>query len=224
MAARIIVLLIAALGAGCAPLFDRHRPAGDAPPDDTAVAAAAGVEITTDSDAWWGVPPELTELIPVQVTIENDSEWPLRLGYQDFALVTPSERLSPLPPFDLERAATALKASYAFPWSGFHLAPHLTPFYRGFWTGGWEFAHDPRYYETSYDTLTAIIEPTADMARKALPEGVLEPGGRITGFLYFPDCNDCTRATLVADLVDADSRQRVASVQLSMTLNPSSSN
>lgn len=52
--------------------------------------------------------------------------------------------------------------------------------------------------------------PTERMIRRALPEGVLEPGGAVAGFLYFDEVDDETRritfeADLVAPVPDAPS-------------------
>lgn len=48
------------------------------------------------------------------------------------------------------------------------------------------------------------------MLRKGLPEGVLEPGGRVTGFLYFEGIGpDVDRVRLLADFPDAVTDERV---------------
>jgi hypothetical protein len=50
---------------------------------------------------------------------------------------------------------------------------------------------------------------------RALPEGVLEPGGRVTGFLYFEDIDvgKDDKATFVTDLVNASTGQTVGAIR-----------
>ena len=58
------------------------------------------------------------------------------------------------------------------------------------------------------------------MVQKALPEGVLEPEGRITGFLYFEDADfDPDRGTFVADLVDAKSLRRLGRIEAQLEID-----
>jgi hypothetical protein len=44
--------------------------------------------------------------------------------------------------------------------------------------------------------------PTSDMLQRALPEGVLAPGGRISGFVYFDHVLDVVHVTFVAHLIE----------------------
>jgi hypothetical protein len=77
---------------------------------------------------------------------------------------------------------------YGGGWSGFRVYGGLRHYYgpRGFyWYGAgfyppyysdWVFWWGPRYYP---------VGPSEDVLALALPEGVLSPGGHVTGFLYF---------------------------------------
>ena len=63
--------------------------------------------------------------------------------------------------------------------------------------------------------------PTGDMVQKALPEGVLEAGGRVTGFLYFEDIDvgkDDT-ATFVTDLVNASNGETVGAIRIPLEID-----
>ena len=63
---------------------------------------------------------------------------------------------------------------------------------------------DPLYYQSYYGTLRQIGTPSDEMLARAIPEGVLANGGRISGFLYFehlPKEEPVPR--FVADLVNA---------------------
>jgi hypothetical protein len=58
------------------------------------------------------------------------------------------------------------------------------------------------------------------MVQKALPEGVLQPGGRIAGFVYFEHAdfpND--RGTLVFDLRDAPTIRRLGRVEAAIEID-----
>ena len=64
-------------------------------------ATAVGVTVTVKADAWSGQPAELTQVIPLLVTIENNSQVPIRLRYSEFRLAGDGERASVLPPFEI---------------------------------------------------------------------------------------------------------------------------
>ena len=63
--------------------------------------------------------------------------------------------------------------------------------------------------------------PTGAMVQKALPEGVLEPGGRVTGFLYFEDIDvgKDDRATFVTDLVNASGGETVGAIRIPLEID-----
>jgi hypothetical protein len=71
-------------------------------------------------------------------------------------------------------------------WRGYHVYGGLRGYYGPgalywggpYWyaPGSWVFYWGPRYYP---------MGPSADVLQYALPEGVLEPGGHVNGFLYF---------------------------------------
>jgi hypothetical protein len=207
------IAVAAVTAAGCAPPFG-YRPAVH---DGRGAAVVhAGVRVSAAAGAWRGA-PLAGRLWPVRITIDNESERPLRVGYRDFTLITEDgHRLPALPAFDLAGKDARIPKRYAYPWSGFHLAPHLFTFYRGFWTGAWPFAHDERAYESRYRTLRAEMAPSVEMQRHALPEGVLEPGGYITGTLYFSLPAPAT--TLTATLVDAASQESFGTVEVPVVL------
>ena len=64
--------------------------------------------------------------------------------------------------------------------------------------------YDPYYYD-AYETYYADIDlPTPEMLQHALPEGVVDPGGSVTGFIYFEDVSDdVPRVEFRGQLVDA---------------------
>jgi hypothetical protein len=80
----------------------------------------------------------------------------------------------------------------------------------GFWGPGY-WGWDPYYAPPR------IIEPlpTRDMVRKALPEGTLESGGSVDGFLYFPEVSDrAQHVELTARLVDANTGEAFGTLRI----------
>jgi hypothetical protein len=57
------------------------------------------------------------------------------------------------------------------------------------------------------------------MVAKALPEGVLRPGGRIEGFLYFDEGFDSERATFQLDLVDAETSRQLGMAAIPLEID-----
>ena len=56
------------------------------------------------------------------------------------------------------------------------------------------------------------------MLQQALPEGVLQPGGTAAGFLYFHRLRDNGPVRFSAELVNPNSRETIASVEIPMVL------
>lgn len=85
--------------------------------------------------------------------------------------------------------------------------------YGSYWWPGW---YDPWFYGPTY-AVPYYIEPlpTRDMVRRALPEGTLEPGASISGFLYFQDVgNREDSVTLRARLVDAQTEEGIGEITI----------
>jgi len=160
---------------------------------NVAEASAAGVSVKVTGDAWKGDPQDLGTLFtPVRVTLENHSGKTLRVSYRDFTLGGGSGfKYAAIPPM---KARGTLSSSAARPspslrqasWEhrGFMVAPHYSYLYPGLdpWPG--VFAYDPLYYDTIYSRWPERL-PTQDMLSEALPEGVVQDGGSVSGFVYF---------------------------------------
>lgn len=202
------------------------RPAPEAQvvpgPGTGAVAADEGVQLEARTGAWNGFPNNLAyEVTPVLVTITNESEIPLRIRYDEFQLVSPSGKtFAALPPFDMVRTVTDQIGFVEYPLWGFSIAPHLSPYYPWLTPFDGPFAYDPFYYQRYYPVFARIQLPTADMLQKALPEGVLEPQGRLSGFLYFePVGDEVTRVDFKAELPNARATEQVAAVSIPFILS-----
>ena len=61
--------------------------------------------------------------------------------------------------------------------------------------------------------------PTAALAQHGLMEGVLQPAGRVTGFIYFAGLDDGDTIDLVSTFVDASTDAAIATVQMSFELD-----
>lgn len=181
--------------------------------NSAAITEQEGVRLTADGSAWRGFPSDLERRItPVYVRLENQGQRPLRIQYKDFSLVGQESRFrySALPPMSLQRATSSRdteapatispaqvtlgRGGYAYgPWRGWGPtwgSPWNRPFYGPYFSG------PPYYYDPPL--------PTEDMLHNALPEGTLEPGGTMQGFLYFQGVTRREDAvTLQVKMVDA---------------------
>lgn len=177
--------------------------------------------MVVSGDAWKGTPADLEDaLTPIQANIQNTSDKPLRVRYNEFELVTASGfRSHAIPPLRIEGSITRTSLAPAYPWHGFYLAPYYRPFYRpslGYWDG--PFFYDPFYYG-SYYTIWREPLPSEDMLEKAMPEGVLQAGGRLRGFLYFQKIpKDQKEVTFTASLVDADTEESFGKIAVPFVL------
>src|SRR5690606_18914943 len=85
-----------------------------------------------------------------------------------------------------------------------YVAPHLRRYYPWIEPYGGYYPSVIDYYDRYYPQFLRIPLPTGDMIQKALPEGVLMPGGTLTGFLYFENVDgDVPSVDFTAELVEA---------------------
>ena len=211
-------LLICLAGVACAHTA-QLVPAPDAPRlNGAAVAEAEGIRLTAGGQRWSGEPRDLANIVtPLYVTVENGSSTPIRIRYREVELIYPNGlQVSAIPPFQIQRPGTqTVVAGPAFAADGFYLHPRYHGFYPGMplWEGPWDY--DPFMYEQMYGSWEPSL-PTRDMLTNALPEGVLQPGGRAAGFLYFHRVSSEGRVTLEFDAVDANTRARIAALRIPM--------
>ena len=217
----VLAIVIAAAACVTTPELKPLPQIGRIGPDSVR-AIDAGVAVVARTDRWRGTPPDLNVVIPLQTTIDNGSKQPLRVRYEEFRLVTDKDRRVPaLPPFDIKGSESvpvgtvgAPLAPYPYTYSGFFIAPYLHAYYPAFSPYTGPFAYDPFFYSTYYPAFAQIPLPTGDMVQKALPEGVLEPGGRITGFLYFQGLDHARTVRLVADFVNAKNDEKFGGISI----------
>ncbi len=221
----IAVLLLAGIGCANRPEL---RPAEGATvlteEKDIAIAEVQNVRFEVDGGAWDGFPEELTEVVPVRVTVENRSNHPVRIKYEDVSLIgTRGSEFAALPPLQVsgvEEVEIGIGGSGPVPYhprffyDRFYIAGAYGPYYTGLspWRG--PFSYDPLYYNNYY--LKWPVElPTVSMIQQSLPEGVISPGGQISGFIYFQDVpDDMDRVTFRAQVVNAETGERMGTIDI----------
>jgi hypothetical protein len=218
--ALIVLTAAIALGlTGCASRQLVPAPEAQLMPGrhDTAVAESDGVRTTVQSQAWSGRPASLPQQItPLEVTVVNHSDRPVRITYDDFTLTGSSGfTYSALPPYKITGSVREPVMVPRFSYSGFYVAPFYRPFYPGVpvWAAS-PWRYNPYYYNRVWADWPVQL-PTRDMREKAIPAGVLQPGGRVSGFLYFPKLpRDTTTVTFKQTLVDSNTQQTIAAVEV----------
>ena len=153
--------------------------------DAAAYTVVDGVRCTAESSAWEGRPGDLpSSVAPMKVRIRNDSDRPVRVRYQDFALLGSSgRRYHPLPlvPRQHETGVT-IDPLYAA--DKFFVAPLLHDVYPDLPAWSKPLPRDEALYDEAYARWGAV-RPDRHVLREGMPEGMLEAGGSVTGFLYF---------------------------------------
>ncbi len=183
--------------------------------EERAIESVKGVRMTATSDSWTGRPSVKQEVTPVKVTIRNNHGSPIRVRYEDFALINPAgERYAALPPYNIEgeikepfiASAYDPVASPDFYYQGFYIAHPYAPVYPTVPPATGPFYYDPYYYNRYYRYWMEIPLPTPEMLAQALPEGVINDGGEVSGFVYFERVNpDAPRVQFTADLIGVPS-------------------
>ncbi len=177
----------------------------------------SGVTLVADPDGW-PADPELADqgITAVHVRVLNDSDEPIAVRYRSFQLTSElGDARRPLPPLPMERERPSARATLpAVDALRFRFAPYYVDLVGDStlcWPGGMEL--DPYYYG-SYERWPTDL-PSRAMVRAALPEGVLEPGGWLSGVLYFESmAPEARRVTLHVALDRPLGDQRVATVEV----------
>lgn len=229
-------LLAAALSGCVVTTVLRPAPGAVVPPQqpDVVFAEVAAVRVWAGG-VWVGDPPGLGDVLtPVRLTFENLGARPLQVGYRHATLVGSSGfRYQALPPFPTAAPVGAVERPGQVVLADYHAArpvqrPHpvhprapptrfyIAPPYVGWYPGIVVWPH-PWYWDMRYPTLYATWPaplPTHEMLEYALPEGVLEPGGKVSGFLYFQRVERERAVTLEVQLVDAETSQPLGVARL----------
>jgi hypothetical protein len=221
----IAVLLLGLIIAGCAS--NKELKALNGYNSKVSSKKVDGINIITKVNYWKGNPDISRYVTPVYVTIDNNSGKPLKISYEQFALLSPEgQRFSALPPFGIKGTVTkpVLIRNYnpimepAFTYHGFLIAPFYSSIYPGLPVFDGNFYYDPLYYDNYYSYWGQIQYdlPTPEMVGIALPEGVLKNGGEISGFLYFQKINRLkgNKVDFRADLVNSKTGDNYAVIRI----------
>ena len=212
------IAAVALIGiAACAPVelrpVDATAGAGAA---KTATATQSGVSVEATTRAWQGEPRNLdTFLTPVLVRVTNASDRPLALRLDDIRLDGENGPThAPIPVFELDATVMAeLRTSSA----GYTASPNLRSTAAGLDPETGRLAPERRFFDSFQSRpprFAKIDLPTRDMIDRALPEGVLAPGGDIAGFVYFPEIASTGPLALRLDARAADGAEPFATVAI----------
>lgn len=179
-----------------------------------AIDTVAGIRVEVRPDAWQWSPNLSGKSTPMFVDIQNSGKVPVALRYNRLRLTGASgQRYSAMPVFVLSGspADSVIVRTPAYPVSGFTVAPHLRMYYVGAAHYDGPFTHDSVYYTRYLPALNRFALPAAEMVRRALPEGVLEPGGRVGGIVFFePFSHEVMPSiTFTLELVNPDNNQSI---------------
>lgn len=205
------LLLLAGCVAGARPL------AADSGAEARGSATTTpDVEIVARAGAWRGWPSDLARFVtPIHVTVVNLGAVPVRVSHDDFVLaladnrqlaaVLPTEVRGTIyqpPPSPLSSTGFVLGADGYGPGRDWVLPG-----------SAWNAAADP---------VARVGEPFAlpspDVLDRALREGVLQPGGTASGFVYFARGPHAGQVELTVRLVDAWTGQRLGRAVVPLTL------
>ncbi len=182
----------------------------------------ANVTMSVASDLWPALSDVQERVIPLRVKIENNSEYPLSIRYEEFALVGPEgEHYACLPVYLIEGSTRDPGAinmqppvtDPKFEYSRFEVLPYYSPAFPGIPEYKGTYEYDPLYNKTYFQYWIKLNLPNREMFVSALPEGVLRPGGGMSGFLFFEQVPaEKPRVTYRADLVNAETGEVFGSV------------
>ncbi len=179
-------LILGVAGCGHAHLMPAPSAAVVPGAPGAAFSLASGVRCSADVAGWEGRPDDLPDTVtPVKVRLMNSSGKPLRVLYQEFALVgAEGRRYQPIPVLPLEPDASSPRLDPIYAASKFFVSARYHDVYQGFDAWPQPLERDDDFYTTQFRRW-GDQRPSFSALRKALPEGVLDNGGVISGYLYF---------------------------------------
>jgi hypothetical protein len=204
------------LAAGCGHARLTPAPTAERVPGvpGAAFLVVDGIGCSADAQAWQGGGKLPDSVTPVKVRVANSSGRPIRLLYQDFALVgTHGHRYLPVPVLPLAPDAEATRLDPIYASSKFFIAERFHDVYQGVDAWPQPLGRDEDTYETQY-RLWGRERPSSDVVRMGIPEGVLADGGIISGFLYFERPVHEDRVTFDAEFDSSEGQATVASVKI----------
>jgi len=125
------------------------------------------------------------------------------MRYKDFTLrrTDTGRTWAAMPAFRIDKTIPVQRPAYGY--NGFAVAPYLGAYYPG-WPAYEAFpGFDYDYFNEYYGEFRNLRLPTPGMLAAALPEGVLQPGGSITGYLYFQHMPDTHAPVLLQERLES---------------------
>jgi hypothetical protein len=184
-----------------------------------AVAVDSGVRVVASLGDAGGVAKELPDQVaPIKIRVVNHGTRPVSILYDRFSLEgTRGHRYHVVPAVPLTHATLLAglgPLQPIFSSSNFEVAARYHDIYPSL-----DVSPSPLPREQAGDDARASLwtgaAPNREICRMELPEGVLGPGGEITGYLYFEDpTRSETALTLVANLVSQQNGDTVASIKI----------
>lgn len=206
-------LLATTLGCSKGTTLEPAKDARETGPlgSDTAFTRASDVLVTADGNRWTGDADVKRHVTPVWMEIRNHSDAPIEVLYTSIHLAGPGgAHFAALPPVDADGRISididAVKPRFGY--ERFSLAPHYGTLYSGVEVSPPRGMGNRKYYDELYDRWEAEVPlPTLHMLEVAMPEGTIEPGGRVNGFVYFEhvEGGDGSELTLEVELLDSES-------------------
>jgi hypothetical protein len=175
-----------------------------------------GVRCSANVDAWSESGDDLPDdVVPVKVRITNDSGKPIRVMYEDFVFTGKKGRTyRPIPVLPLDREIPVPNVRPMYAATKFYVAPGFRRAYRQLEPWRSPLERDDELYEKQFHRW-GKNRPSLETIRMALPEGVLEDGGVITGFLFFESpLSRESNVTFQADFGDGDGDDVVSSIEI----------
>jgi len=196
---KVLLPLALALAFGCADKSKTTlKPAASAqnvPGMPEAAKAQSNVaSLVAEIGKWPGEKSVGKKVTPVHIVLENTGTQPILVRYRSFAIVAQdgSQKFAALPPFQITSdfvapAVIAKSAPITPKWTamGFELDPAYATLYRGIGVADEPLDFDNAYYNAYYPSIRETELPAGDAQKFVLPEGILNPGGRLDGYLLF---------------------------------------
>jgi hypothetical protein len=190
----------------------------------TTVETVAGVSVQVTPKDWPGDLPISEKVTPLKVNVSNNGNSRILIRYSEIRLVVPGGRTyAALPPqrIDAMVSVPTMSPGYrpiarpGFRGTGFGVAPLYSPMYPGYPVAADPFPYDPTYYGHYGRAWETVELPTDAMLERALPEGSLEPGGSLEGYLYFEKVEpDVSRVRFRMDLLNAGQGKELGTVEI----------
>jgi len=213
------LLFLTAVASGCGHGVMRPGPQARVVSGEpqAAYSVVEGVRCSADVGAWRSKVDDLPGgVVPVKVWIKNESGHAIRLLAEDFVMVGKSgHSYRPVPVVALAGEGAGprdIEPMYAS--SKFYVAPRLHDVYSSLEPWRAPLQRDEQLYDRQFKRW-GKRRPTLQMIRMALPEGVLDDGGMISGFLYFENPLDAeSKVNFEADFGRDDGSGTVAAIEI----------